>query len=105
MNQETRKKIIVVIDRTIESLIPGYLSNRQKDIKELTVAIEYKDFKTIQVIGHKMKGTGLNYGFKDISDIGLVIETAAKEKSLEKIKVELENLKEYLEVIEITYEK
>ena len=105
MNPEKRKRIIVIIDSTIKSLIPGYLSNRQQDIIKLIEAVGSQDFEGIQVIGHKMKGTGLNYGFKEISDIGLLIETAAKEKNLEKIKIELENLKEYLEVIEIKYDE
>lgn len=102
LNEE---EIIVRVDSEIEDLVPGYLENRRKDIITIRTALENRDFETIKVIGHSMKGSGGGYGFDKITDIGKSIELAAKESNHEDIVKFLDELLDYLERIIIVYEQ
>ncbi|HPP05833.1 MAG TPA: Hpt domain-containing protein [Syntrophorhabdaceae bacterium] len=97
------EKITVKIDADLKELIPGYLNNRQLDIKNIITSLEKGDYETIRIIGHSMKGSGGGYGFDLITELGRAIEQAAKEKDDDLIKAKVEELKEYLGKIEIIY--
>jgi len=105
-NNDTKRneKIIVHVDPDIEDLIPGFLENRRKDIKTIEETLASNDYKTIQRLGHTMKGAGGGYGFDKITDIGLHIENAAKEKNADEIRRQTNELLNYLENIEVVYE-
>jgi HPt (histidine-containing phosphotransfer) domain-containing protein len=98
------EKIVVKVDPEIADLIPGFLNNRKKDIENMGSCLKVKDFEQIERLGHGMKGSGAGYGFYGISEIGKSIEIAAKEKNIEAIKKEIENLKDYLDRVEIVSE-
>jgi len=100
----TKGKIIAHVDRDLEDLIPGYLENRQKDIKSILVSLGREDYENIRIIGHSMKGSGGGYGFDDITIIGKSIEEAAKAKNYQAIKRYVYELSIYLENLEIVYE-
>ena len=95
---------IVVVDKDLQDLIPGFLKNRETDIEKLTKAIEEEDYETIRIIGHSMKGFGSGYGFHFVTEIGKVIEEAGLKKDLKKANESLERLKLYFANIEIRYE-
>lgn len=97
-------KEIVVVDKDLQDLIPGFLKNREIDIEKLTKAIEEEDYETIRIIGHSMKGFGSGYGFHFVTEIGKVIEEAGLKKDLKKANESLERLKLYFANIEIRYE-
>ena len=99
-----RGKITVHVDKDLEDLIPGYLENRQKDIKSILVSLGREDYENIRVIGHSMKGSGGGYGFDAITTMGKSIEEAAKDKNYEAIKQYAYELSLYLESIDIVYE-
>jgi DNA-binding NtrC family response regulator len=94
----------VQIPRELEDMIPGYLSNRRRDVLTISEALEKSDVDAIRVIGHGMKGSGAGYGFARITEIGGDLERAAKEANL----VEIQNLRrvlaEYVERVEVVYE-
>ncbi len=100
----TGDKIIVTVDADLEALIPGFLSNREADLQTLKTAHEQQCFEIIKGIGHNLKGLGGGYGFHGLSDIGEVIEQAAKDRDLEMIATHIKALSRYLESVEITYE-
>lgn len=100
MNSE---RIVVHIDADLEDLIPGYLENRQKDIKNMKNALVKGDYDTVRILGHSMKGSGGGYGFDEISEIGKLIEESAKQKDDEAIRKLIERLSNYLERINIIY--
>jgi len=104
MDNENLEKIIIQVDPELEDLIPGFLENRQKDIKSMEEALKDNDFDTIRRIGHIMKGTGAGYGFDAITEIGTVLEQFAKEKNIEEIKKKIDELSLYLKRIEVRYE-
>jgi HPt (histidine-containing phosphotransfer) domain-containing protein len=96
-------KIIVHVDPDIEDLIPGFLENRHKDIKNIGAALAQGDFETIRFLGHSMKGAGGSYGFDAITDIGKSLEQAAIAQDAGEIKKSLQELFAYLDSIEVVY--
>ncbi len=103
MTEGENTKIIIHADIDLEDLIPGFLENRCKDIVEIERLIAAGDYETIQRLGHSMKGCGGGYGFDEITDIGMQIEQAAKEKNTAKIRTQLEILSRYLDGVEVVY--
>jgi HPt (histidine-containing phosphotransfer) domain-containing protein len=101
---DRKEKIVVKVDPEIADLIPGFLSNREKDIKTMESCLEEANFEQIERLGHSMKGSGAGYGFDGISEIGSFIEIAGKEKNIEKIKKGIGDLKNYLNRVEIVNE-
>lgn len=98
------KKIVIHADIDLEDLIPGFLENMRKDIVEIGSLLSSNDYETIQRLGHSMKGAGGGYGFDEITDIGMHIEQAAKEKSTADIRVQMKELSSYLDCVEVVYD-
>ncbi len=104
MEEQTEEKIIAHVDRDLADLIPGYLANRKKDIAAISDALEKTDRETIRILGHSMKGSGGGYGFEAITDIGALIEKAAKEGRDEDIRLQVKRLENYLRRVEVVYD-
>jgi hypothetical protein len=98
------EKIIAHLDPDLRDLIPGYLENRQKDIKTITNSIRIADFDKIRLLAHSMRGSGGGYGFMPISKIGEALEEAARLKDLKQIKKHLNELSDFLERVTLVYD-
>jgi len=103
MEERRAEKIIVHVDNDLADLIPGYMANRKNDIAAIQDALIQKDWETIRILGHSMKGSGGGYGFETITDIGMLMEKAAKEGSDEDIRLQVGRLEDYLHQVEIVY--
>ena len=68
---------------SVRAMGPRYLENRAKDLETLRAALTRSDFETIGHLGHDMKGTGLSYGFGEITRIGSELEQAARVRDLD----------------------
>ncbi|MDD2333300.1 MAG: Hpt domain-containing protein [Mesotoga sp.] len=55
-----------------------YGKHIDKTIANIQSSLERKDMAFISREGHGLKGSGRMYGVEEISEIGFVIETAAK---------------------------
>jgi len=93
-------KIIVHVDPDLEDLIPGFLSNRAKDVESIRALLDSDDLDQIRILGHSMKGAGGGYGFDRITEIGGVIETAALAGDVSVIRDANEQLADYLARVE-----
>ena len=100
MDSET---IHVVVEGDLKDLIPNFMQRRHNDIVKMREALGAGDFEAIRVIGHSMKGTGGGYGFDGISEIGQVVEQAAKDGAVDATKVAIERLVDYLARVEVTF--
>jgi HPt (histidine-containing phosphotransfer) domain-containing protein len=96
-------KITVRLDPDIQDLIPGFLENRKKDVSAMQAALANGDFGTIMVLGHTMKGDGGGYGFDAISEIGAIIETAAKQQDAKQIQQATQRLADFLARVEVVF--
>ncbi len=102
--QSSKEKIKVSVDPEIMDLIPGFLDNREKDIRSMLKALENGDYKTIRTLGHSMKGSGGGYGFDAIGDIGSLLEQEAESRNIEGIRRGIDELSTYLERVDVVYE-
>jgi HPt (histidine-containing phosphotransfer) domain-containing protein len=98
-------KNLVLIDPDLEDIIPEYLENIEETLVFFLEAIEKSDFEGLRREGHKLKGHGKAYGFEMISTLGARIESFAKASEMEEIKVQVNNLKDYMANLEIKYNK
>ena len=103
-NDNHEEKIVVFVDEDLQDLIPGYLDNRLKDIREIHESLAQGDYEAIRSIGHKMKGSGGGYGFDEITNIGRAMEEAAKIEHKEEIVRQTEALNKYMERLEVVYQ-
>ena len=90
---DSNAEILVEISKDLEDLIPEYIEGLVKSNNLVEVKSE----------AHKMKGHGGAYGFRYISDIGLLIEGFAKEGKNELILKCLQELKNYMRSIKIEF--
>ena len=79
------------------------MEGREKDIHLFKAAIDSMDFDQLESIGHKLKGNAGSYGFDKMSEYGAIIEIAAKDKDLEKIKSIVQEFENHFQSIEIEY--
>jgi len=98
------EKIIVIIDPDLEELIPGFLENREGDVRNLKTASAKNDFETLRSIGHSLKGVGGGYGFIRITEIGAEIESSAIMSDINTINEQITAFEEYLNKLEIRFE-
>ncbi|MDD5095186.1 MAG: Hpt domain-containing protein [Dehalococcoidia bacterium] len=98
------EKITIIVEKDLEDLVPGFLKNRRTDVKSMTEALAQGDFDKIRVLGHSMKGSGGGYGFDAVTDIGRVLEIAAKESATEELQKQIRELEIYLDRITVVYE-
>jgi len=67
-------------DPSLSHLIPVYLKRREADLVQLEQCLEGSDFEGVYEIGHKIKGTALNYGFGILGEIGVKLENASRQR-------------------------
>lgn len=101
---QPRPKTIVVCDADIEDLVPMFLEHREQDVHAIAAALLAGDFKTVQSLGHSMKGAGGGYGFDRITEIGAELEAAGAAGDAASVRRWNEALSQYLEEIEVRYE-
>jgi two-component system, sensor histidine kinase and response regulator len=97
------ERIRILAKAGIEDLIPGYLSNCQKNIVMLTEAVSRADLDAARVIGHGMKGCGLGYGFAAITEIGTIIEQSARGNDGPGVSAQIARLEDFLSRLDVTY--
>jgi len=66
-------------------------------------AVDKSDFTTLKRLGHSTKGAGRGYGFNDIGEIGLKIETAAEQQNIDLVKTAINDLLNYLNKVIIVF--
>lgn len=98
---QTQASVIVRLPAKIQRIVPQYLQSQREAATLLLVALEQQDYRTVQDLGHKMKGTGGSFGFDTITDIGRSIEEAAKAKDVNAIRRWRQELTSYLDRIEV----
>jgi|TARA_B100000073_G_C23686935_1_gene554831 HPt (histidine-containing phosphotransfer) domain-containing protein len=73
-----------------------YINHTSKELEKIKTQLNLDSIDSIRTFGHNIKGSGGMYGFNEVTDLGLQIETAAKEENLESIKSNLEVLEDFL---------
>ncbi|SLM48425.1 conserved protein of unknown function [Nitrospira japonica] len=97
--------ITVTIDPDLEEIVPVFMRNRRRDVGTLRTALDESDFKTVRLLGHRMKGDGGGYGFNTISEIGEVLEQAAIREDRPAITQQTDRLDDFLDRVQVVYRK
>ncbi len=93
------------VDERLRAILPAYLEGRRRDVLTLSTALDNGDYEQIGTVGHKMRGSGAGYGFPEITAIGQRLELAAESRDTEKVRNQLAELTEYLDVLESAMRK
>lgn len=100
---EPRDQCTVVISRDLEEIVPIFLGNRKNDVRTLRDALSKHDFRTVQTLGHRMKGDGGGFGFDRITEIGAGMERAAKLEDCMTIEQHVTQLEDFLKRVRVIY--
>ena len=73
-----------------------YVNHTFKELQNIQENVNKLSLDSIRTFGHNIKGSGGMYGFNEITNFGLLIETVAKAGDLESIKSNLRELRIFL---------
>tara|TARA_B100001989_G_scaffold175081_1_gene126567 strand:+ start:61 stop:339 length:279 start_codon:yes stop_codon:yes gene_type:complete len=73
-----------------------YVNYTSKELLSIMEDLESKSFDSLRTFGHNIKGSGGMYGFNEVTEIGAVIEAAAKDEDMALIKSNLKDLDLFL---------
>jgi HPt (histidine-containing phosphotransfer) domain-containing protein len=96
-------QLTVIVSQDLEDIVPIFLGNRWKDIQVLREALSTRDFKTVQTLGHRMKGDGGGFGFNRITEIGAAMECAAQREEPSTINQLVAQLEDFLKRVVVVY--
>jgi len=90
----------ISIPAGLEEAAKHYIRSRRRELQQLVDLIDKGDFGQIRRLAHNMKGTGTSYGFPDLTRLGKVMETSAKEENASDLSAALMELSRYVEEAE-----
>lgn len=102
----SEKEIIAYVERDMEEIIPYFIEDSKAEIKGLVTALKSGDYQALKDFGHKIKGSSVtcSEGFREMSDIGLAIEDAAKgRRDLKEIHGLVKRFVDYVNRVKIVY--
>lgn len=73
-----------------------YINHTSKELVSIMDNLETNSFDSLRTFGHNIKGSGGMYGFNEVTEIGAVIEAAAKDEDMASIKSNLKDLDLFL---------
>ncbi|MFA5859149.1 MAG: response regulator [Elusimicrobiota bacterium] len=91
-NNKDIETVINNTDAQVKELIPFFIQEKNKDLELLKQSLETGDYATIQRIGHNLRGSGTMFGIEQISQLGIKLESAGKDKNPRIIKPLVEQL-------------
>lgn len=69
-----------------------YLDRRLEDIKLLRLTLDQGDFSHALRVGHQVKGNAVTFEVPRLAPIGNEMETAAKRRDLEKLRILIQRM-------------
>tara|TARA_B100000686_G_scaffold5115_1_gene5127 strand:- start:153 stop:431 length:279 start_codon:yes stop_codon:yes gene_type:complete len=73
-----------------------YINHTFKELKAIRENINSTTFDSLRTFGHNIKGSGGMYGFNEITEMGAIIESAAKDENMDQIKSNFDKLETFL---------
>jgi HPt (histidine-containing phosphotransfer) domain-containing protein len=80
----------------LTDLLPQYFALCRRDLEHLQRALQDGIFDDIRIVGHNLKGSGGAYGFPELSEMGLSIETAAKAQHRQVLQKQIQRFADFL---------
>jgi diguanylate cyclase (GGDEF)-like protein len=102
MSRETKRTVRAPSD--LEELIPSFLENTMEEVRDLEEALDGRDYESIRLLGHSIKGSSLSFGFEEMGRLGRSLENAAVERApFEELRELIGELRSWAEESEIVY--
>jgi len=98
---EAGEEWIKIEDPFARRLIETYLNRRREDIAFLRSALLAGELESVRVKGHNLIGSGSAYGLEKASEMGSLIEEAAKKEDKQEVSVQISNLEHYIKSVRI----
>jgi signal transduction histidine kinase/HPt (histidine-containing phosphotransfer) domain-containing protein len=95
----------VSLDPKIKKLIPRFLENKREDAKKLLLTAKSGDMEELRTRAHTVKGTSWMYGFKELGDLCLDLEQAARDTDIARAYQLAAQIKSYLDDVQISYQQ
>jgi len=71
-------RIDITVPEKLRPLIPNFLERTNASVAQLHAALAAGDTKTLQDIGHRLRGTAGGYGFGQLGEFAKQLEEAVK---------------------------
>lgn len=79
-----------------EDLRQRYIARRHQDTLDCFVKLSNLDWAYFERLGHQLKGNASSFGYEDLRDIALRIESFAQMRNLAELKATLEDFKNWV---------
>ncbi len=97
-----QEKYRLILPADYKDILPTILKNKRKQIEELREATNQGDLKKSALIAHKMSGP---HGLDGINEIAPNLEMAAKQNDKENVIRMVGRLEEYLNHLDVSFER
>jgi two-component system sensor histidine kinase/response regulator len=84
------------LEKKLATLAPAYLEKRKQELAEIHRYVETRDFKSLQMIGHRLKGNAKTYNFGALADIGAELESAAEREDFAAVRSLVERAEKFI---------
>jgi HPt (histidine-containing phosphotransfer) domain-containing protein len=81
-------------------ILPWYVENLLLDLQAVKAALAAGDWPAIGVKGHQMRGSGLSFGYGEITDIGGRLESAVQSGQMDSLGALVAELEEIIRMVE-----
>ncbi|MEQ1877076.1 MAG: Hpt domain-containing protein [Bdellovibrionia bacterium] len=98
-----KEEPVAYVNPDLAELIPWFLDNRRKDVEAVNNMVASGDFKSLERLGHTLKGTCAGYGFDELGKIGAQMETAAKMSNGDEVLKLNAKMKSYIDEVKVVY--
>lgn len=97
------KRFQVIVDPMLEPVMDRYFEIRYNELDQMEQALAEGDADTIALLGHRLKGSGTSYGFVRLTELGAIIETAARAAKLDDAREPLVEVRSYLDAVDVVF--
>lgn len=73
-----------------------YLKRRSNDLEDCLRALNQEEFKSIEKIGHQLKGNAETFGHIELNEIAIELEKAAKTENSKQVELLLRKFSNWL---------
>lgn len=91
------------VDQDLQPLIAGFMDRRFAEIPQMEQLYSENNFEEFKKLGHKLKGSCLNYGFSSLGQLAAQMETAASNQDLNQLRKIIDTIKSHIENVNITF--
>ena len=99
--ESSRKDTILVrASPKFADRISVFLQNGRQNVIVMLGALDRGDFKTVEFLGHGLRGAGGMFGFQAITDIGAELQQAAESADTDASRKWVGELSSYLDRVE-----